>query len=304
MFIIFVTCLNKRGKKFMISDYRCIYCLIRSYGNRLEKADIPAPLKEEFTHGLLGILDKKWNDLSAPDCAREIQSLYRSFVNDPDPYRKAKRESNDAAMEMYVDLVKRVKSSVDSFDTALKLAIAGNIIDFAVHDNCDLQGTVDRVLCSSLAIDHSEQLKTALRKAKKVLYIGDNAGEIVFDRLFISQIAHPGLIFSVRGGPAINDATMEDAHYTGMTSVTRVISSGHDAPTTIVSQSGEEFQKEYREADLIIAKGQGNLEGLFGQNDSRIFFLLMAKCDVIAGYLKVEKGSFLAYNTALLQEKI
>ncbi len=287
----------------MISDYRCIYCLIRSYGNRLEKAGIPAPEKQEFTHGLLRILDKKWDDLSAPDCAREIQSLYRSFVNDPDPYKKAKQESNDTALKMYDDLEDRVNSSADPFDTALKLAIAGNIIDFAVNDSCDLQGTIERVLCSGFAIDHSEQLKSALIKARKVLYIGDNAGEIVFDRLFISRIAHPGLVFSVRGGPAINDATMEDALYTGMLTVTRVISSGHDAPTTVLSQSGEEFRKEYLEADLIIAKGQGNLEGLLGENDSRIYFLLMAKCDVIAGYLKVEKGSFLVFNPALLQEK-
>jgi uncharacterized protein with ATP-grasp and redox domains len=158
------------------------------------------------------------------------------------------------------------------------------------------------VLNSDFAVDHSGQLRAALLKAEKVLYIGDNAGEIVFDKLLISEISHPGLTFSVRGAPAINDATMEDAEYTGMTSVTRVISSGYDAPTTILSRSGDEFRKCYEEADLIISKGQGNLEGLIGEHDSRIFFLLMVKCDVIAEYLEVDKDSYVVYNDVIARE--
>jgi len=287
----------------MISDYRCIYCLMRSYGNRLEKADIPFAQKERFTHSLLTILNEKWNDISAPECAHDIQDLYRSYVNDPDPFREVKLESNDIALAMYGDLSRKVDESDDPFITALKLAIAGNIIDFAVNDSCDLDGTIDRVLRSELAVDHSLQLKQALERANRVLYIGDNAGEIVFDKLFIGQIAHPGLVYSVRGGPAINDATMEDADYTGMTSVARVISSGHASPTTDLSRSGEEFQRYFREADLIISKGQGNLEGLIGIPDRRIFFLLMAKCNVISEYLGIETGSFVVINPSLQSKK-
>ena len=287
----------------MISDYRCIYCLMRSYGNRLEKADIPFAQKERFTHSLLTILNEKWNDISAPECAHDIQDLYRSYVNDPDPFREVKLESNDIALAMYGDLSRKVDESDDPFITALKLAIAGNIIDFAVNDSCDLDGTIDRVLRSELAVDHSLQLKQALERANRVLYIGDNAGEIVFDKLFIGQIAHPGLVYSVRGGPAINDATMEDADCTGMTSVARVISSGHASPTTDLSRSGEEFQRYFREADLIISKGQGNLEGLIGIPDRRIFFLLMAKCNVISEYLGIETGSFVVINPSLQSKK-
>ncbi len=272
---------------------------MKSYGNRLEKADISVSAKEEFTHAILKVLGEKWYGISAPDCARDIQALYRDLIDDPDPYKEAKRASNDTALAMYADLENRAKNSSDPFITALKLAIAGNIIDFAVNDSCDLPGTIERVLSSDFSIDHSGHLREALKSAKKVLYIGDNAGEIVFDKLFISEMAHPGLIYSVRGGPAINDATMEDAEYTGMTSVTSVISSGHDAPTTILAKSGDEFRKCYNEADLIIAKGQGNLEGLIGEDDSRIFFLLMVKCDVIAEYLKVDKGSFVVYNPVI-----
>jgi uncharacterized protein with ATP-grasp and redox domains len=286
----------------MISDYRCIYCLMRSYGNRLEKADIPAETKGVFTRKLLNVLDEKWFTISAPDCAREIQILYRSLISDPDPFKEAKKVSNDTALGMYPDLADRVRNSKDPFLTALKLAIAGNIIDFAVHDSCDLPGTIEGVLASDFSVDHSGYLREALRKAGRVLYIGDNAGEIVFDKLFISELAHPGLTFAVRGGPAINDATMEDAVYTGMTSVARVISSGHDASTTVLEKSGEEFRRYYQEADLIISKGQGNLEGLIGEADRRIFFLLMVKCDVIAEYLKVPGGSYVVYNPLMVQE--
>lgn len=285
----------------MISDYRCIYCLMRSYGNRLEKADIPLAAKEQFTHGLLKIVNDKWYGISAPECARDIQNLYRSVLNDPDPYRDVKRESNDMVLEMYNDLQDLVNNSDDPLITAMKLAIAGNIIDYAVHDHCDLHGTIDKVLNSGFAVGHTFQLREALRKATKVLYIGDNAGEIVFDKLLVSEIAHPGLTFSVRGAPAINDATMEDAEYVGMTGLTRVISSGYDAPTTIVSRAGDEFRRCYEEADLIISKGQGNLEGLIGEHDSRIFFLLMVKCDVIAEYLCVDKGSYVVYNDVIAQ---
>jgi len=280
----------------MISDYRCVYCLIKSYGNRLEKADIPAEAKEQFTQGLLKVLNDKWFDISAPDCARDIQELYRMITDDPDPYKEVKQISNDTVLEMYSDLEKQVRTSDNPFITALKLAIAGNIIDYAVHDHCDLPGTIEKVLTSDFAVDHTPQLAEALLKAKKVLYIGDNAGEIVFDKLLISEMGHPGMTFSVRGAPAINDATMEDAEYTGMTAVTRVISNGHDAPTTILKRTGEEFRKCYDEADLIISKGQGNLEGLIGENDSRIFFLLMVKCAVIAEYLGVEEGSYVVFN--------
>jgi uncharacterized protein with ATP-grasp and redox domains len=96
---------------------------------------------------------------------------------------------------------------------------------------------------------------------------------------------------------------MEDAVYTGMTSVAKVISNGHASPTTDLHRSGDEFQRHYREADLIISKGQGNLEGLIGKPDERIFFLLMAKCNVISEYLGIETGSFVVFNPSLQSKR-
>ena len=199
---------------------------------------------------------------------------------------------------MSSDLEKMIQRSNDPFNTAMRLAIAGNIIDFAASDTFNLQSTIDSALHVELAIDHSVLLKNKIVKAKSVLYLGDNAGEIVFDKLFIETINHPNMIYVVRGGPVINDATIEDAEYIGMKSAAMVISNEYDAPSTIVHKSGIMFQQYFEKADLIISKGQGNLEGLLPLNDKRIFFLLMVKCNVIAELLNVKKGSFVVYNAS------
>jgi len=160
--------------------------------------------------------------------------------------------------------------------------------------------TIDMVLISEFTTDHSTELKRKLEKAKTVLYLGDNAGEIVFDKLFIGTINHPDLTYVVRGAPIINDVTMEDADYVGMKDIAKVITSGYDAPSTIVNKSSEQFREYFDKADIIISKGQGNLEGLLPLNDKRIFFLLMVKCDVIAELLNVKKDSFVVFNPTCL----
>jgi len=236
------------------------------------------------------------SDFSAPQYSRELHSILRKYTNDPDPYRKEKKENNDQALNLVNEAEKLIKQSGDPFVTALKIAIAGNIIDFAVNDYFNIFLTIEKALNSEFSIDHSEQLKKALLNAKSVLYLGDNAGEIVFDRLFIETIRHPNLTYVVRGSPVINDATMEDAEYTGMTNITKVISNEYDAPSTIVHKSGKLFQEYFKKADLIISKGQGNLEGLLPSKDNRIFYLLMVKCDVIAEFLKVKKENLVVYN--------
>ena len=281
----------------MISDYRCFFCSVKAFEKLIEKENISNEAKNNFTYDMIRLYqDYKVNTI-APIFSRELHSILKSYTHNPDPYRKEKRETNDQAMALYTESEKLVKQSDDPFGTALRIAIAGNIIDFAANDNFNILMTIDRSLDSAFMIDHSDRLKQALKAANSVLYLGDNAGEIVFDRLFIETIDHPNLTYVVRGGPVINDATMEDAEYTGMTKVVRVISSEYDAPSTIVNKSGKKFQEYFKHADLIISKGQGNLEGLIRLNDSRIFFLLMVKCNVIAELLKVDKDSLVVFNT-------
>jgi hypothetical protein len=280
----------------MISDYRCFFCFTRAFEKLIEKENISIEAKNSFTLEMINLYRNKWDGLMSPEFSRELHGILRNYTHNPDPYRQEKKENNDQALRMLPDLKKMVQRSADPFNTALRLAIAGNIIDFAANDNFNLQATIDKALTAEFAIDHSKQLGQKIANAKLVLYLGDNAGEIVFDKLFIETINHHDLAFVVRGAPVINDATMEDAEYTGMTKVIKVISNDYDAPSTIVHKSGKVFWQYFEKADLIISKGQGNLEGLLPLNDKRIFFLLMVKCNVMAELLNVEKDSLVVYN--------
>jgi uncharacterized protein with ATP-grasp and redox domains len=135
--------------------------------------------------------------------------------------------------------------------------------------------------------------------AKNILYLGDNAGEIVMDKLFLETIKHQNVYYAVRGMPVINDVTIEDAKYVGIDKFAKIISNGYDSPSTILDKCSEEFINIYNKADLIISKGQGNLEGLINVKNEKIFFLLMVKCGVIGDELGVKKGDFVVYNNKI-----
>jgi uncharacterized protein with ATP-grasp and redox domains len=284
----------------MISDHRCFFCFTKAFERLLAKENITNEAKNSFTRDMITLYHTKWDELYSPEFSRELHTILRSYTNNPDPYKEEKRVNNDQALNLISESEKLVNQSDDPFRTALRIAIAGNIIDFAANDSFNIMVTIEKALNSGFAIDHSRQLKKELEKARSVLYLGDNAGEIVFDKLFIETIKHPNLTYVVRGGPVINDATMEDAEYTGMNKIARVISSEYDAPSTIIHKSGKLFREYFSNADLIISKGQGNLEGLLPLDDKRIFFLLMVKCNVIAELLKVKKDDLIVYNSSNL----
>lgn len=276
----------------MAIDYRCFYCFAKSFEKLLETGNISPELKERFTLEMISLYRDVWDQYSSPEFARELHIKIKRYADNPDPYKKSKQEYNDLVLEMYPDLKNQVKTSGDPFDTALRLAIAGNIIDYAASNDFDVHATINKVLSTDFAINHSGQLKTAIEKAKSILYLGDNAGEIVFDKLFIETFNHSNVVFAVRGAPVINDVTLFDAEYVDISDIAKVISNGYDAPSTILEHCSPGFMDIYKHADLIISKGQGNLEGLLEIEDPRIFSLLMVKCDVIAERLKVKKGDF------------
>jgi len=221
---------------------------------------------------------------------RNVHRLIRKLINDPDPYKKLKDRYNSLAIEYYEKYKEKVKNSSNPFQTALRLAIAGNIIDFGPGHKIDIDCTIDRVLNNKFPIDDSLLLEQEVKKAKKILYIADNTGEIVFDKLFIETINHPEVVLVVRNSPILNDATMDDAKALGLDKIAKVITNGDDAPGTLLSAVSEEFFEEFNSADLIISKGQGNYEGLNHIKDKNLFLLLMAKCEIIADYIGVKKG--------------
>ena len=279
----------------MLFDQRCKSCFERTYQTLLAKHTTEESQRIAFNNYFKQVMSES-DDLSTPEVQRLLQHKLQEITSIDDFYSKEKWQSNEVALALYPLWKQRVEKASDPFNLAVRLAIAGNIMDYGANHTFDVENTISEVINKPLDIDHSTQLKEKIAQATSILYLGDNAGEIVFDRLFLETIHHPNVTFVVRGGATINDATMEDVQAVGMQHVAKVITNGYDAPSTVLERSSKTFKRHFAEADLIISKGQGNLEGLYSLHDNRIFFLLMAKCDVIASFIGATKGSCLVYN--------
>jgi uncharacterized protein with ATP-grasp and redox domains len=239
---------------------------------------------------------------SPPEMGQEIHRLIRQLTEIEDPYREMKKRFNIFALILYPKLHRIVAESMEPLETAVRLAIAGNIIDLGVKSSLktlDVDKTIDEVLKAEFDMSIFEEFKKETTTAKSILYLADNAGEIVFDKILIEQLGPEKVRFAVKGGPVINDATIEDVEEVGLADFVRVISNGNDAPGTILRFCSEEFRHFFEEADLIIAKGQGNYESL-SDIDKNIFFLLKAKCPVVADHLNCEVGAPVLRNQNII----
>lgn len=271
--------------------FECIPCTVQSCLRLLDEGFIEEDQREGLLRQTLRFLAAAdWNQ-SPPALARELHAQLRQAAANADPYREIKHRSNQAMLALVPELRDKLASASDPFDMGLRLAVAGNVIDFGAQHLLDPAETIQRVLTTDLAIDHGERLREDLARARSVLYIGDNAGEIVLDALFLEALAHPGLTFVVRGGPVINDATMDDARLVGIPDHARVITTGDDSPGVILPRVSSEFRKAFDKTDVVIAKGQGNLEGLWDAPRD-VYFLLTVKCERIARHMGVPVGAF------------
>lgn len=239
-------------------------------------------------------LDKSYS----PEITTKLFKKLASHSSITDPYKKEKEESNRELLNRYDEFKQRVENAKDKFNTALRLAIAGNIIDFGPSHKFDVSETIEQVFTSDLTIDHSEQLRAEIKKAKSILYLGDNCGEIVLDKLFIETLNHPNIIYAVRDKPILNDATLKEAIEVGIPEVAKLISNGDNTPSTLLHRVSSEFLELYKSADLIISKGMGNFEGLMSETDPRLFYLLMIKCPVIGQKVGAQKGDFVVKRCA------
>lgn len=280
----------------MKMEYECKLCMVNALDRLIRKNHTEVRNKNTLMNNVLYYLSEVNSTKKAPEVAHEVGLMAKRFFQNPDPYKESKRMSNDLILKEYHVLEKILEYSKDPIGDAMRLSIGGNVIDLAanpdffVNESGYLMRTMDKVLLEQFEIDDSEELKDEISKAKSILILGDNCGEIVLDKLFIETIDHPQVYYAVRGDSVLNDATMEDAAYVGLTSIAKVISNGDDTPSTLLDRTSPEFRRIYEKADLVISKGQGNLEGLLDSKRENLFFLLMVKCDVIARKLGVKKG--------------
>ncbi len=230
-------------------------------------------------------------DQTPPETGKVIYQLIREITGSEDPYWNHKQQHIAEAKSLYPYLKEKIRQSKNPLKTAIRIAIAGNVIDLGVEQEFDIKRDVETILKQEFAIDDTDLLISALSKAESILYIGDNAGETVFDKLFIEEMNKP-VTYVTREKPVINDATIKDAHASGLDEVARIISSGSEAPGTILSLCNQEFKEIFESSDLIISKGQGNYEGLSRENRP-VFFLLKAKCKIIARDIGVNKDDII-----------
>lgn len=235
-------------------------------------------------------------DMSPPEMSYRMQRMFVEMTGKEDPYLEIKDLSNKQALAVIDDLRKLVSESQTPLETAAKLACAGNIIDYgAFPSGINVQAEITKILqqqdsspTSNCALFDFSSFQKSLSTAKRVMYIGDNAGEIVFDRVLLETIAKEfpqvELYFVTRESPILNDALTKDALDCGLDSVATIVSSGSKTPGLLLSKADPAFLQLYHEADIIISKGQGNFEAL-SDADGPIFFLFIIKCEVISQHI-------------------
>jgi uncharacterized protein with ATP-grasp and redox domains len=229
----------------------------------------------------------------------------QEILNCRDPFAAKKQHYNELALSMYPELKAIVQQSHSSLQAAVKVAAAGNIIDLGILESADLDlgEILEEVLTKGLAVDETELLEEKLGAASRVLYLVDNAGEIVFDRLLIEELLARGANVTVaaKGAPILNDATVEDAVTAGIDRICRVVSNGSSMAGTDLKTCSPEFLREFQAADFVISKGQANLESL-NETSAPIFFILKAKCPEVARELGGAMGDVVAmFNPIMLK---
>jgi len=253
-------------------------------------------------------------EASPPQMGRIIYNLVREYTETDDPYLQIKEQSNRLALSIYDRAINDLSRGQDRLLNAVELAIAGNIIDYGVNNTLDIGVELESILSTERnkigdedrTFFNIDSFKKSLSEANTVLYLGDNAGETVFDRILMEEIKRMDgtktITYAVKEKPSINDALKKDAVDCGIDTIAEIISSGSDAPGTIPALCSDEFMNRFHKADIVISKGQGNFEGL-SDSERTVFFLLIAKCPVIAADIGCRVGNMVLLHHVPCQLK-
>jgi damage-control phosphatase, subfamily I len=268
----------------------CLPCILKQILEAAKMSTSDEKQTERIMDLTLVMMQNYRDYCCTPDLVEQIHTIVKEETGNADPYADIKERDIKAALRLYPELKEIWTRAEDKITSALKISATGNIIDSAIYSDMDIEACVEKELNRPFALNDSEIFKDKLRNAKTLLIIGDNSGETVFDRILAESLSLD-IMYAVRSGPVINDATIEQAIASGLDGSTRIIRSGCTAPGTILDRCSKEFKEIFYGADLVISKGQGNYESL-SECDRDIFFLLKAKCDIVASALGVEVGEY------------
>ncbi|MHA1725976.1 MAG: damage-control phosphatase ARMT1 family protein [Promethearchaeota archaeon] len=268
----------------------CVGCLFNQILKTIKHLDLKIPRSDMIflqKKMMAYLLEKDFDNTTAPLVASYLYDLIAKILKDPDPFHELKKKFNVLAMKYYDEIEILIKKAEDPVFEALIVAALGNTIDFAGQHKIDLINDLKNFSPRNLVINDYESFKTTLDNSKGLLILGDNAGEIVFDKLLITILRkkYPNLeiIYTVRASPIINDATIEDAVEINLTSMVKVITSS-PIPGIDLSNVSEEFKTYfYSENHAILSKGQGNFECLYNssKNSKPIYYLFKVKCNLM-----------------------
>lgn len=266
----------------------CIPCFFNQALRALRMATNDEGKIKEGLDRLAVMIPRISLESTPPETGRLVYGLVKEVTGIDDPFKEVKSRHTETALKLYPLMKEKVKNSKDPLLTALRIAIAGNIIDLGAGKPFDLERDLEVILKKDFAIFDYEKFKRCTEKAKRILYLADNAGETVFDRVLIEEIKKP-VLYAVRGAPVINDAIYQDALDAGIDKAATIISSGTDAPGTVLTSCSEEFRELFYSSECIISKGQGNYEAL-SLEKVPIVFLLKVKCHIIARDIGINEG--------------
>jgi len=262
----------------------CIPCFYRQALDTARIAGADEIKQKQIVDKISQLIPDFSLEASPPEMGREIYNLVGKISGVKDPFKEIKENSNKLALKIYPKLKQEINNSEDRLLAAVRLSIIGNIIDYEAKNSLNVEEEINYLFQGNIIVynENSEttfkykKFKEALNKANSIIYLADNAGEVVFDRLLIEELIEElgkQVIYVVRDKPVINDALMEDALFCGINRTAKVVSSGSDAPGTLLKYCSPEFIRIYQKAELIISKGQGNYEAL-SEEDKLIFFYL------------------------------
>lgn len=275
----------------------CIICNLNIIFRTLKIINKDENFLIENMKKVIGGISKVNKKLFPPELGGIVYKIVINSTNVKDPYKDIKRKQNNLILNNYFNLRQTILNTKDPLFEAVKFAVIGNVIDLGINEVVDFEEDIKNSLKRRIAINDYNLLERDLKSSKSVLYIGDNSGEIVFDKLLISLIKeiYPDIdiTFACRSEPIINDVLIKDALQVGIDEYAKVISSGMSLPGTILKYVNNEFIEELKRSDLVIVKGQGNFEGLEEEKMEKTYFLLKAKCNVVADYLGCRVGDLI-----------
>ena len=283
----------------MKTSESCIHCQIGTILRMLKRLNLSEEeLQQRFRNTLRYFAECDYS-LTPPELHANAWQIVMDAAHGKDPVEADKKADNERVLALVPMVKEKIRKSDDPYLTAMKYAIAGNVIDPLPQHGVTVEQAFDAVLAKPLFVDHSARLRKELEQGAKVLYVTDNAGEIVLDRVFLETLFELGITLpqnitvAVKGLPANNDAMRADAEQAGLTKLVRVIDTGDDTMGITLSRSSEEFKDAFFSADIVIAKGMGNFESMSDYREVTLCHMLMVKCDNVSEASNVPKGEFL-----------